>query len=456
MNIHLRSARSKRIRAAVFFSILIAVPLTTLLVIQLARGYRPDISNRTLRPTGLLVARSSPEGAVITVQGKQVGTTDKTINLDPGVYTVGLEKPEYHPWEKLLTIEKELVTRTDAILFPLNLVPKPEHTATTSIAISPDYTQLIYSVPKPLVPPSSPTPSPRPGTSVSPTPIPQLPLGGLYTIDLSDSTLNLDPSGPHLIATNTTRLDWSKSVITWSPDNRQILTRFPVSANCTDFDRPKNPCTVASAYLLDPTRNNNQPVNIISGYKQLLANWLIEKETQDIAKLLKIPLPLVATLTQSVNGIQFSPDETKILYTATASASLPDQVIPPIPAANTQPEERNLKPGQTYVYDIKEDKNFAIGEAMLVTPTPKGQLSTLNSPLSTYSWFPSSRHLIQAQDRKITVTEYDGSNKTQIFAGALADFPVFTSTAGRRLFLLLDLDQDPKTLPGLYSLNLRP
>src|SRR4030042_222546 len=99
----------------VFFTLVL---IGAFLVIRLAQGYRPDLSTRSLRPSGLLVATSVPDGAQIYLDGKLASATNTTINLNPGEYEVEINKEGYTPWQKTLTIKKELVTKADAYLFP--------------------------------------------------------------------------------------------------------------------------------------------------------------------------------------------------------------------------------------------------------------------------------------------------------------------------------------------------
>ena len=65
--------------------------------------------------------------------------------------------------------------------------------------------------------------------------------------------------------------------------------------------------------------------------------------------------------TASAKNVYISPDKKKLLYTAQAEYQLPDGIIPPVLATNTQPEERKLELGGIYIYDSEEDRNYRIG-----------------------------------------------------------------------------------------------
>ncbi len=49
---------------------------------------------------------------------KLITATDDTIYLEPGTYQIKIVKDGYAPWEKTMSIEKELVAQTNALLFP--------------------------------------------------------------------------------------------------------------------------------------------------------------------------------------------------------------------------------------------------------------------------------------------------------------------------------------------------
>ena len=107
-----------RKRSVVLFLIFLLVITGAFTVIKLAQGYRPDLSTKSLRPSGILVATSVPDGAQIYLDGRLASATNTTINLSPGEYEVEIKKEGYTPWQKTLTIKKELVTKTEAYLFP--------------------------------------------------------------------------------------------------------------------------------------------------------------------------------------------------------------------------------------------------------------------------------------------------------------------------------------------------
>src|SRR3989339_1043694 len=118
----------------------------TYLVIQLAKGYRPSRQG-VVKGTGLLAANSFPNGAQVFLNGKLTTATDNTLNMEPGEYEIEIKKDGYASWKKLMHIEKELVTQTNATLFPIapSLTPLTL-TGSMNISPSPDGQKIAFYV----------------------------------------------------------------------------------------------------------------------------------------------------------------------------------------------------------------------------------------------------------------------------------------------------------------------
>lgn len=421
-------------RAAIFLATIVFIALGTAITIIFARGYRLDFSKKQLEPTGLLVATSAPDGAQVWVDGVLKSATNTTISLPPGKYSIELKRDGYYSWQKNITIKKEEVIRTEAILFPTAPSFRPiTFSGALYPVISPTGDRLIFAVPvkqpatdsaNMIGKPSSPSavPNRQLGSPVLPT------KSGLWILDLSEFPLGL-ARDPKQIVLSTNNLDWSKATISWSPDSRQILAVFMTSAKQS---------TVRSAYLLDPSKINlpGELVDVSQDLSTIRSAWTSDKNQLLSAQMTKLP-PVAREIIASSSGkITFSPDETRILYQATASATLPNNIIPPLPGSNSQPEQRVLSAGSFYVYDLKEDKNFLISQT------------------DHLSWFPSSRHLVKVEPGKISVLEYDDTNQVTIYSGPFFDQSVFPYPNGSKLAIVTNLgSSDP--IPNLYALILR-
>lgn len=398
-------------RLIFFLLVTFFVGLGGYIAIQLAKGYKFDFTRRSFRPTGLLVATSVPDGAQIYLNGKLTSATNNTISLSPGIYEVEIKKEGYAPWKKTLKVEQELVVKTDAWLFPM--VPDFRALTFTGAAnplISPDGTKIVYQVANSKFPEKN----------------------GLWVLDISDGPLGLTKAPKQIARSAPQGRDFAKTALLWSPDSRQVLVTF----------LPEN-------FLLDPGSFTpaSQLVDITDRLTTIKTQWEKENNLKKTDQLAKLPPELVQILDQKAQDVLFSPDETKILYTATASATIPEKLISPLPGSSTQHQERILKPNQTYVYDIKEDRNFLITDQKVV-------INSQNLP-PTLSWFPTSRHLLMVQKDKIQILEYDDTNWVTVYAGTY-QFPfAFAYPAGNKLLILINLSTTPDSSTNLYAINLR-
>ena len=394
-----------RRRSIVLSSIFLMVLVGAYFVIRLAQGYSPDISTKSLRPSGILVATSIPDGAQLYIDGRLKSATNTTINLTPGEYEVEIKKDGYSSWKKILTIKKELVVKTDAYLFPTfpNL-QSLTFTGAQNPFLSPDGQKVVFAVSQ---------------SSVD--------KNGLWVLDLGDRPLGLPRDPRKIVASAPGGRDFVLAELEWSPDSKQILAILTTGTRQENF--------LLEANQLNPA---NRLIDVTSQLTVIRADWEKEEQLRFKAQSAKLPPKLLEILTNSVADIQFSLDETKILYTATASAQIPEGLIQPLPAASTQPENRNLEPRKIYVYDIKEDRNFYLMD--------KDETKKL-------AWFPTSKHIFIVQEGKITIAEYDNTNWVEVYTGPFEDSFAYSFPAGNRILVLTTLGKE--TPPNLYAISLR-
>lgn len=402
---------SNKKRLLLLISIFSGIIIVAFFVIRLAQGYRPDFSTKSFKPTGLLVATSIPDGAQLWIDGKLKSATNTTISLSPGKYEVEIKKDGFTAWKKTLQLKKELVTQTDAYLFSTypNLTALT-FTGAANPLLSPDGQRVIFAVSEASA-----------GKN------------GLWVLDLADRPLGF-PRGPRqIIASAAGGRNFAKGTYVWSPDSKQILLTLE--------NRPgPSGKTTSENFLLDADKLNLD-VNLVDISSTLLITkqrWEEEETIRKEAQISKLPKKLLEIIGGSVENLQFSPDETKILYTATASASIPKEIIPFFPTASTQPESRQIEPGKIYVYDLKEDRNFYIMD--------KGDGRNL-------SWFPTSRHLFFVEEDKATIIEYDGTNQVVVYSGPFENAFAFSFPAGNRILVLTTIGKD--TPANLYAISLR-
>lgn len=414
---------------------------TSTLVILYGRGFRPGIptngDNNIVRSTGLLSTTSDPVGSQVYVDGLLKTATNNSFNIDPGVHTVRILKEGYLPWQKEIKVDKEVVSRADAFLFPTN----PSLSPLTSSGIlqptlSPDGTKIAY-----IVPPSESTKDTPKAT-------------GLWVYDLADRPLGFNRDQRQL---GVWQQNWENANLTiqWSPTSQQILIERENSSDARLYEVSRTGETTLSS----------------QGVTQLKIEWHEEDTLRKTQQLVAFKQPFIDIATSSSRLLSFSPDETKVLYEATASATLPFIIVPPLIGSNSTPENRSIEPGNIYVYDKKEDKNYFLFSTKELlpsptptptgvrrpSPTPTAKLIPVGTSFKDYPirWFPTNNHLVITLHGKIDILEYDRTNWVTVYAGPFAETFIAPWPGGSRLIIVTNLNPGASPLPNLYTVNLR-
>lgn len=387
-------------------SIFLFLLLGTAIIVFYGRGYRfglnggkPDVSG-----TGLLVATSIPNGAQVFINGHLTTATDNTINLSPATYEVRIFKEGYFPWQKQIKIQKEVVLKAEALLF--STAPKLESITVGGVerpVIDPSMTRIAYTV-------SSQSPKKN----------------GVYILDMSAKPILTLQSASTLIADDT--LDtFSKASLSFSPDGKELVATISGTL--------KSPTT----YLLSASGFNDNPQDVTAILPTIETSWSKDKQEKEKSRLDALKPTLQKAISENFDILSWSGDETKILYEASNSATLPLIIKPRLIGTDSTPEERSIKQGSIYVYDIKEDKNFKILDS---------------SPKTPLSWLVDSKHLLHVSDKKVSVIEYDGLNSTTVYAGPFVEDYVFPWTNVSKILILTNLN-NPNILPNLYTIELK-
>lgn len=375
--------------------------LITILVIFYGRGYRFgfDKGRPDFLGTGLLVATSSPDGAQVFINGHLATATANTINLSPGEYNVKIFKDGYFSWEKKIKIQKEVVTKVDALLFPT--APKLESITNIGVktpVLDPSGSRIAFAI-----------------ASQSAR------KNGIYVLDLTTRPiLTLQSSSTQVV--DDTIDQFSNSSFVFSPDGTQLIAT--TSGQTT--------------YLLDINSFNSLPRDVTTMLANVNFSFNKERQDKDKARIESLQKNLRQVLLANFKILEWSLDDSKILYEASSSANLPIIIDPRLIGTNTKEENRNLEKGQIYVYDIKEDKNYKID---------------VKSPKNLH-WFPDSSHLIYVANQKIDIMDYDGDNRTTIYAGPFVDSYVFPWPDSSKVVILTNLG-NPDIVPNLYTIGLK-
>lgn len=400
-------------RVLFFLITLFVVAVLAVFVSVYARGYRFSLDELKFLPNGLFVIKSVPDGAQLVINGNLISATNTTLDLKPGTYDVTVRKDNFIDWKKRLVIDKEVVTEVTVHLF--RSTPSLS-SVTFSGSLNPvpsyDLSKIAFIVPS----------DPNSGIADK---------EGLWVIEAVNLPIGFAQDPKRITDGNLLEAD-----LIWSPDGREIL-----------FE------TSTGSYLIDTGTftPQSQRVNIRQSRSEILAKWEQVRLKEHNSQLRKLPEELSEILSSRSSSFLFSPDEDMVLYTASASAVVPKGLKNELPGASTQKEDRELKEGSIYVYDIEEDRNF------LIDSTPSDLVlggEVIDNPKRRLSWFATSRHLVLAEKDKVTIMDYDATNRQVVYSGSYVTPHAFPTLSIDRLLILTNLGAN-SSLPNLYSLSLK-
>jgi len=414
---HMHHKHSTKKQITIFLLVLCCLVLATALVILYGKGYRfkfqdgPRIAN-----TGILQTISKPTGAQVFINDKLAASTDSSVNLPPGKYTIKIAKDGYNDWIKDIQIEAEVVSSANALLLPKS--PSLQSISTfgvESVVADPSGTRLAFKL-----------------ASNSAK------KNGIYVFGMTSFGFPvLAGQGSDTQIVDDSFDIFSESEISWSPDGKQILAVIGSKTNSPKY------------YLLKADGLNSTPQNVTLTIDTLFETWENQRQEKENARLKSLKIQIQAFAKENFKIISWSPDETEILYQASVSAQMPVFRKPRIIGNNLLYERRDLEKDAIYVYDSKEDINTRI----IGSEEPVCQESIAICKISI-TWFPDSEHLVYVHDKKIEIVEKDGANMTTIYAGPFLDHYVFPWPDGSKIVILTNFGNQT-TSPTLYTIGLK-
>lgn len=159
-------------------------------------------------------------------------------------------------------------------------------------------------------------------------------------------------------------------------------------------------------YLLDDDRFNSEPRDITAILASTQKTWEDETKEKEAVRVLSIKDLSARKIASSSAGLKWAPDETKFMY------------------------------GEK-VYDLETNRQYDIVKAKL------------------HFWLPTSKHIVLVEEDKISVVEYDGSNKATVFAGKFEDNFVFAWPDASRLVMISSFPTPTASEANLYGINLK-
>ncbi len=430
-------------RLLVNIAIICFLILGTIVAIKFAKGYRPNIQNKSLQGTGLLSLTSYPKSARVIINDKLTTVTDDKLYLTPATYKVSIEKDGFHTWNKNLPIRTELVTSTDARLFPIITATSPlTFYQVKNASLNPDGTKIAYTLNN----------------------APQSVSNGLY---IHSITSNLLGSSVLQIAESASGRDYANSLMIWSPDSSQLLVIFTEKSKTTE--------KITSAYLLSTKEKNANPLSDVTiRLPLIISEWQDQYAKINLPTLALFPEYLKNILTTNAYNVYFSPDKEKVIYTPKTNTNLPiNDIGSALPNINSTPDSRALLKNKTYLFDLKEGTNYQLDVAtksgeiqkeiiLASSATPSADINSLKQLkaqsesyyVSNFSWYSNSRQVIIVNNNGVNIVDYDGENLVNINPVIPLNNFAVPSTDGTKLITLTNLNQKPDTF-NLISFDLK-
>ncbi|MEX2043309.1 MAG: hypothetical protein WD926_00250 [Patescibacteria group bacterium] len=89
------------------------------LALLVTRGYAVDLDSLTLQKRGVIVLRSDPGSAAISLDGKRLDKrTDTRLSLAPDTYDITVQAPERIPWQREIRLGPGEAVIQEIVLFP--------------------------------------------------------------------------------------------------------------------------------------------------------------------------------------------------------------------------------------------------------------------------------------------------------------------------------------------------
>lgn len=272
-------AIDKRKRVSILeklLTIIIIVGVTSGLYLYTS-GYRigkGDNNAVDLSKTGMVSAKSIPDGASVFLDGKLITATNDTLpGIKAGKHQVKIEKKGFVPWTKEIEVYEELVTDITAVLVSQSPRLEPlTNTGAKHPSVSPSLSKLAYFS----------TASDKPG---------------IWIISLNETAIGLFRNTSTVAIQDTKFVKYSNGKsIQWSPDESELLVK---NEN-------------GSYYLVSISNNSAQTV---ANPEKILSDWnnlFLEKRKLAIDKLeMDESMKQLALSSKAV----WAPDDKKFLYT---------------------------------------------------------------------------------------------------------------------------------------------
>ena len=335
-----------------------------------------------LTKTGMVSAKSMPEGATVYFDDKLVTATNDTISgVEPGVHSLRIVKKGYETWSKDIEVFAELVTDITAVLVSQSPMFEPlTNTGARNPSVSPSLTKLAYFSKDEATP-------------------------GVWIIPINQGGLNLFRANPSVVLEDTRVIKYSdgKSIM-WSPDEDKLL----VQTN-DDF-----------YYLVNLTTNTSQS---LTNEEEIITEWQqkLQKKREDFVSKLDIPDDIKA-LALSPN-VMWSPDEKKFLYKVNDGTNITHKVYnmeKPLP--------------------VGEKIETVVFATLVKDPQPEVTWYS-----DSFHLILTEGNVTEEKRGTVSLIRIDGTNKIEIYGEAIHSPKVYSVPAGDKIIILTSFKSGDQT-----------
>lgn len=208
------------------------------------------------------------------------------------------------------------------------------------------------------------------------------------------------------IAKNGQPVDFSKAVLRFSPDSNQMIATVD-----------------NSNFLLNLDGMNSEPRDITPILEATLNSWEDDTKDKEVARIVSIKDLDTRKIASGSAVLKWSPDETKFIFREKPLSE--------------KEKDHTTTISDLKVYDLEQKKDYQL------------------PPARSHIWLPDSRHVVLVEEDKVSIVDFDGTNKAVIYAGKFEDNFVFAWPDSSRLVLITSFPTPTASEPNLYGINLR-
>lgn len=374
---------------------LIIMFISTLLYLYTA-GYRLQLKQEEeapvdLRVTGMISAKSIPEGASVYIDDKLVTATDDSIpGMAPGKYQLKITKSGFTPWQKEIEVFPELVTDITAVL--ISQTPRIEpltNTGAKNLVMSPSLSAIAYF--------SQDEENP-----------------GVWVIPLTFNRLNIFSSTPSVVLEDTNYVKFSEGLsITWSPDEKQLLVQQSENGY----------------YLVDLVSDTARS---LINPEETMQEWEEERQTNIQDFLAKLDIEEEVREKALSKESIWAPDDKKFLYVEQNAQGLLDYKVYNL--------EKPLPVGEKAVTTV-------------FTTNPNDIQPKLSWYADSFHLIMVEKNPQEENKGVISLIRIDGTNKAELYNNTLYSDSVFSSPGGDKIVLLTSFRSEGSS--NLYTVSIR-